>query len=161
MPHVNFISNGLDMNELHQIFAAGHPLALCWNWHPRAGYSGGPDVFMRRQPERDHIKQLLEVRRNLKNGLVYGRQTYEPDTGDDDVAAYYYEGTAQCVLTAVNTSTTRTYSRHLRLRPNEAGKPWYNALADPRISVPVKSDSAGQLPMRIAAADVKVYWRER
>ena len=109
LPHVNFISNGLDMNELHQIFAAGHPLALCWNWHPRAGYSGGPDVFMRRQPERDHIKQLLEVRRNLKNGLVYGRQTYQPDTGDDDVAAYYYEGTAQCVLTAVNTSTTRTY----------------------------------------------------
>jgi hypothetical protein len=92
MPQVNFISNGLDMNELHQIFAAGHPLALCWNLHSYADNPKreGPDVFMHRKAERDQIKQLLTVRNSLKNALVYCRQTYQPDTGDDDVAAYFY-----------------------------------------------------------------------
>lgn len=133
MPQVNFISNGQDMNELHQIYAAGHPLALCWNWHTHPGNRQypGPDVFMHREDDRDHIKQLLTVRNNLKNALVYGRQTYQPETGDDDVAAYFYEGTSQSVLTVVNASTTTTYSGRLVLRASEASKVWHSALAEP------------------------------
>ena len=163
MPQVNFISNGLDMNELHQIYAAGHPLALCWNWHSYADNPKreGPDVFMHRKAERDQIKQLLTVRNSLKNALVYGRQTYQPDTGDDDVAAYFYEGSTRSVLTVVNTSTIRSYSGLLQLRPSEASKVWYNALADPTISLPKKSDSAGRLPLAVAVAGLGVYWMER
>ena len=163
MPHVTFISNGLDMNELHQIYAAGHPLALCCNWHsnPDNPDYRGQDVFMHGEAERARIKHLLDVRTNLKDALVYGRQTYQPATGDDDVAAYFYEGTSRSVLTVVNTSTSTNYSGHLALRPSEANRLWYNALADPRISIPARSDGTGRLAMTVRAGDLSVYAMDR
>ena len=47
-PGVTWFANGIDLNELHQVFAAGHNLTLCPSW---------PHTSM--LDAADHIKQLV------------------------------------------------------------------------------------------------------
>ncbi|MBZ5611371.1 MAG: DUF6259 domain-containing protein [Acidobacteriia bacterium] len=108
IPEVNFITSGRTLNELNQVFAAGHNLALCDAQLPWASY----------------VRPLVEIRQKYKDALIYGSQSYQPATGNADVAAYYYEGTANRVITAVNISSQRHYAGGLSLRSSDANSVW-------------------------------------
>jgi hypothetical protein len=112
IPQVNIYSNGLDLNELYQVYAAGHNMALCCYW---------PGTFMY-----DHaaqIRTLVEIRQKYKDALIYGQQAYQPQTGSIDIAAYFYAGTDNQIITVVNTSN-QNYSRSITLRASEANTGW-------------------------------------
>ena len=59
--------NGVDLNGLHQFFAAGHNLALCSNF---------PGTFMFTYA--DHISKLVGIRVTYKDALIYGTQINQP-----------------------------------------------------------------------------------
>ncbi len=113
IPEVNFISNGRTLGELNQVFAAGHALALSNAHLPWAAY----------------IKSLVEIRQELGGALIHGKQPYQPATGSADATAYYYEGAAQQLITAVNISSQRHYTGNLTLREAEAGSHWRDLLS--------------------------------
>src|SRR5262249_49332506 len=79
MPRVNFFSNGRNLGELHQVYAAGHNLALCSRCLPK----GSEQDFM--TAHADHIRQLLDQKRNYKDALIYGNQQYQPQSSQPDV----------------------------------------------------------------------------
>ncbi|MBZ5607640.1 MAG: DUF6259 domain-containing protein [Acidobacteriia bacterium] len=114
IPEVNFITSGKTLNEMNQVFAAGHNLALCDAQLPFASY----------------IRPLVEIRKKYKDALIYGSQSYQPATGSPDVAAYYYEGAANRVVTAVNISSQRHYLGHLRLRDSDANTTWQDLVSN-------------------------------
>jgi hypothetical protein len=114
VPEVNFITNGRTMNELNQVFAAGHNLALCDAHLPFASY----------------IKTLVEIRQKYKDALIHGAQSYQPETGNAEVAAYFYEGSANRLITAVNSSSQRHYVGTLKLRPGESNATWQDLVTD-------------------------------
>ena len=80
MPEENIFSNGRNLNELHQVYAAGHNLALCC----------GLAAFM--YANAAHIRTLVELRQKYQDVLVHGTQAYQPRTDSIDIAAYFYEG---------------------------------------------------------------------
>ena len=137
MPQVNFMSNGLNLNELSQIYAAGHNLALCCGW------SGN---FM--GDNRTYVKNLVQQRQAHKNALIYGTQLYQPTTGSDSVAAYFYQGTQEQVITMVNTSSDITYVGSLALHSHNASSIWRDVLTGTIFT----SDGAGQLAVSDPAA---------
>ncbi len=114
IPEVNFITNGRTLNELNQVFAAGHNLALCDTHLPFASY----------------IRPLVEIRQRYKDALIYGSQAYQPATGSPDVAAYFYEGSTNRIITAVNISSQRYYVGHLTLRSSEANSVWQDLVSN-------------------------------
>jgi hypothetical protein len=115
-PEVTFFSNGYDLAELHQVFAAGHGLALssCW-----------PGSFM--YDNRDHIKRLVEIRQDYKDGLIYGAQEYQPEPDHDTVVAYFYRGADHRIMTVVNTSR-EPLTTNIRLRQTETNAVWEDLL---------------------------------
>ena len=103
-PGVTWFANGIDLNELHQVYAAGHNLALCPSW---------PDASMLEAA--DHIKKLVQLRQRYRDALVYGHQAYQPATGFSDVVAYRYRGEPHQVIIVVNSGTDeRTVDLELR-----------------------------------------------
>jgi len=64
IPEINFITNGRNLNELQQVFAAGHNLALSDDDLPSAAY----------------VKKLVNIRQQYKDALIYGAQSYQPET---------------------------------------------------------------------------------
>ncbi|MER7754402.1 hypothetical protein [Kitasatospora sp. NPDC097643] len=121
IPEVRYFSNGGDsMNRLHQIYAAGHGLALC---HQHILEDAGAHIA--------HIRQLVDIRRTHADTLIRGHQSYQPTTEDgrDDVAAYCYRGTdGTAIITVVNTSEVADYAGRLQLRPEHAGSSWTDLL---------------------------------
>jgi len=138
-PEVNFMSNGRNLNELNQIFAAGHSLALCDAQLPWAAY----------------IKPLVHIRQEYKDALIYGKQAYQPATGDKDVAAYYYEGSKNRLITAVNTSAQRHYTGSLTLPAAEAGSTWQDLLTEE-----VYKSKDGKLTLKIPPDGLRVLQRK-
>jgi len=102
MPELNIFSNGRDRNEFHQVFAAGLQLAL----------------LNANLPDADYVRKLVKIRQEYKDALIYGKQLYQPFTGDDDVVAYYYRGAASAVVTVVNLAAS-PYAGHLSLRSEQ------------------------------------------
>jgi hypothetical protein len=95
IPEIRYFSNGGDgddsLNRLHQVYAAGHGLALC---HQHIVESGGTHMA--------HIKKLVDIRRDHADALIRGQQTYQPETEDNRVAAYCYRGRGgKSILTVV------------------------------------------------------------
>ncbi len=86
VPNLNLYSNGHDRNETHQIFAAGYSLALANAHLPDAAYLSG----------------LVHIRQRYKDALIHGAQAYQPKTGNDNVAAYFYQGKRHDVIAIVN-----------------------------------------------------------
>jgi hypothetical protein len=151
MPEVNYISNGIDLNGLHQIYAAGHSLALCNNG------ADSPPNFMR--DHREEIRKLVRIRQERKDALIYGRQTYQPATGSPDVAAYFYEGTQNQILTVVNTSSSAPYSGSLLLRDRGAttSTTWVDLLTDQLFTTgSIASGGQVPLPLTVAAGGLRV-----
>ncbi len=135
VPEVNFYSNGRNLNEFNQVYAAGHNLALCFAQLPEASY----------------IKPLVEIRQRYKDALIHGKQTYQPVTGRDDVAAYVYQGSANRVITAVNISSEQVYDGELALRSSEANSAWQ----DLRTGETFRA-TKGRLPLKIDAQGLRV-----
>jgi hypothetical protein len=99
LPQINVFSNGTDLNELNQVFAVGHNLALCTNY--------GSNWI---QANAAYIQKLVQARRDLASALVHGSQTYQLDVHGDqggDVVVYSYTGTPN-VVNVLNASTTST-----------------------------------------------------
>ena len=51
LPKVNFFGNGRTLGELHQVYAAGHNLALCSRCHPKGSTQDFIDSQCRTHPE--------------------------------------------------------------------------------------------------------------
>jgi Domain of unknown function (DUF6259) len=118
-PEVLFFSNGHDLNELHQVYAAGHSLALCSHWCDASMHD---DAL--------HIKQLLDVRRELRDAMVYGKQVYQPRTSEPSVAAYYFRGNRKEVITIVNTDEA-DHDISLEMMASERDSMWRDRLNGP------------------------------
>ena len=117
LPKVLFFSNGHDLNELHQVYAAGHSLALCKYWSITAMHDHAP-----------HIKKLLDLRRELRDAMVYGSQVYQPRTNAAAVAAYYFRGDRMEVITIVNTDNSVDHDIDLGMRTSESDSMWRDRL---------------------------------
>jgi hypothetical protein len=115
-PEVSFYSNGRDLAQLHQVFAAGHGLALSSLWEP---------TFM--HTYRDHIRALVSIRQQYKDALIYGPQEYQPETSSDAVVAYFYRGAENQILTIVNT-VDQPSGVNIRLRQTETNAMWQDLL---------------------------------
>ena len=138
IPEQNIFSNGKDLNGLHQVYAAGHNLALCSYW---------PGTFM--YDNAAHIRTLVEIRQKYKDALIYGQQAYQPQTSSEDVVAYFYDGTDNQIITVVNTSN-QNYSGSITMRASEANTSWQDLIAGNVVtangtSMPVDLSSEGIL----------------
>jgi len=138
VPEVNFMSNGRNLNEMNQIFAAGHNLALCDAQLPWALY----------------IKPLVEIRQKYKDAMIYGKQTYQPATGVRDVVAYYYTGSTNRVMTAVNTSAQTHYRGTLTLGDDDRESSWQDL-----ITGEILKASGGKLALKIPPDGLRVLLR--
>jgi hypothetical protein len=143
IPQVNIFSNGLDLNELDQVYAAGHNLALCCNW---------PGTFM--HANADRIRTLVEIRQKYKDALIYGQQAYQPQTDSVDIAAYFYAGTDSQIITVVNTSN-QNYAGSITLRPSEANTSWQDLVAGN-----VSSASGTSLPVSLSPEGILVLLKQ-
>jgi hypothetical protein len=132
---VNFISSGRTLNETNQIFAAGYTLGLCNAQLPWAA----------------SLKPLVEIRQKYKDALVYGDQVYQPATGDDAVAAYFYQGSPNRIITVANTSAENAYNGALTLRSSEANSTWLDLLTQETLHAP-----GGRLAMTVPAQGLRV-----
>ena len=117
IPELNWFGNGVNLNELHQVFAAGHSLALCGFW---------PGSFM--HDKAPHIRALVEIRQRHKDALVHGQQTYQPKTGNEEVVAYRYRGGISQLITLVNTADV-DHAVTLALRDEDRDSTWSDLLA--------------------------------
>ena len=116
IPEVRIFGNGWNLNGLHQVFAAGHGLALCSN------FPGGGFMF----DNAAHIQQLVEIRVTYGDALIHGAQINQPRTSDPLVAAYQYQGSQHRILTVVNTADTHS-TVDISLTPDPGGS-WKNLL---------------------------------
>lgn len=126
-PHVTMFSNGRDLNGLHQVFAAGHGLALNRQWPDDARGHAASMLA-----EAAHIRDLVTARQHLKDALVYGQQQYQPQTGDPGVISYRYRGDLHHVITIVNIDPT-PHAVDLQLRGEEEGRFWSDVV-DPSVA---------------------------
>jgi hypothetical protein len=140
VPEVTFITNGRNLNELQQVFAAGHSLALSDEDLPAAAY----------------VKQLVLIRQQYKDALIYGEQAYQPDTGNLEVAAYFYRGAQHQLVTAVNVSEKNAYTGRLKLAEAEANSRWRDLLKNDTVLVA----SGRDLELEIPAKGLRVLLRE-
>jgi len=139
MPEVNFYSNGHNVNELNQIYAAGHSLALA-----------NKDLLMA-----PYINNLVSIRQKYKDALIYGSQQYQPSTGDVNVAAYFYRGEHHNVLIVVNTSEELTYSGRLMLNENKTISRWRDLMTDNEFEA-----SRGMLYLEIPPKELRILLYE-
>jgi hypothetical protein len=140
-PQLNYFSNGLNLCELHQVFAAGYSLAL-WSNRP-----GGGNNYLHDNAK--HICELLKIRRKYKGALIYGRQEYQPATSDPAVVAYFYRGGSRLVITIVNTDATRGRAVRLELAETERRTWWSDSVGRGVFT----ADRAGLLDLDIGAGD--------
>lgn len=146
IPEVNFTTNGLDLNELQQVYAAGHNLALCCN-------KAGEKNFIK--DNAPYIKQLVQLRQRYKDALIYGRQSFQPASGVNAVAAYVYDGKSNEVLTVVNSSYGQAYSGQLALGAAYANSVWQDLLGAESYT----ADGNGNLALQVAPAGLRVLRR--
>lgn len=134
IPEANLFSNGHNLNEMHQIFAAGHSLALA-NLH---------------LPDAAYIQKLVRIRQEYKDALIYGTQAYQPKTGHPEVAAYVYRGVRHNVITAVNCSES-SYRGNLQLEDPEDNSIWKDLLSKQDLTAAKK-----QLPLEVEGRQLRV-----
>ena len=84
IPEVCMFGNGVDLNGLHQFYAAGHGLALCSYW---------PGSFM--YDFAAHIKKLVQIRSSYKDALIHGARINQPSTDNASLVTYKFQGTTQ------------------------------------------------------------------
>lgn len=140
IPEINFISNGRNLNELQQIYAAGYNLALT-NFHL---------VWSQ------YINQLIKIRQDYKDALIYGKQLYQPSTGNSKVASYFFSGEQNDIITIVNTSEDQNYVGQIKLNESESNSTWKDLLTDQVFAV-----SGDLLNMVLYPEELKILLREK
>ena len=139
LPEVNIFTNGRNLNELNQVFAAGHNLAL----------------LNANLPDAPYIRSLVEIRQKYKDALIHGKQVAQPKTGNDSVAAYRYQGSVNDVVTVANTAA-QSFSGEIELEAGSAhSSTWLNPLTGETVSA---SDS--KLRLRLAGESLLVLVRQ-
>lgn len=139
-PTVNFITNGNNLNELNQVFAAGFSLALNDVW----------------DADKDYISELVKIRRDYKDAMVYGQQAYQPETGSTYTVAYYYDGTDNVVIPVVN-AVAAAYSGTVQLDAAEAGQVYTDLLTGNKYTV----SNDGTIELSIPGKTLVVLQREK
>jgi len=135
MPEVNIFTNGRNLNELNQVFAAGYNLAL----------------LNANLPDSDYIRKLVQIRQTYKDALIYGRQVCQPKTLNESVPAYYYRGSAHEIIIAVNLSS-QSYSGSIQWQATHgAASKWHNLLSNDLMTA-----SDGHLQIELAAHSLLV-----
>jgi hypothetical protein len=145
IPEICIFGNGVDLNELHQVYAAGHGLALCNYWPGSFMYKFGA-----------HIRKLVEIRRLYKNALIYGIQKYQPGSRNPAVAAYYYESKPNHMITLVNTAST-DQSIDILLRPDDHDSVWRDLLTGQEFSA--SGILLEAVPLSVGIASLRVLLR--
>lgn len=107
-PHVNFFSNGKNLNQFNQIYASGHNIALAYYQMEHVNY----------------IADLLDIRRNYKDAMIYGKQIYQPWCDNEEATAYRYQGTDNEMLIMLNVSETTPMNGEFVLLPADKDKQW-------------------------------------
>ncbi|RLT40189.1 MAG: hypothetical protein DWI57_08875 [Chloroflexi bacterium] len=144
LPQVNFMSNGLNLNELHQIYAAGHGLALCCYFPGNFLYDNAADIW-----------QIVKIRQDHADALIYGTQSYQPSTERDDVVAYFYHGSNEDVITVVNTSEDTPYDGILVLRGAQRNTTWLDLMSGKTFQ-----SQNQQLPLTLPPVGLRVLVQE-
>ena len=129
-------TNGETVEEMNQVFAAGYSLAVSDPWRGHASY----------------IKKLIEFRREYADAMIYGKQAFQPDTGEKDVYAYYFKGEVNEVVTVANAAGRRVKIK-LMLGEGYSGSVWvdgitgasYTADSEGAIEISVRTDKAAAL----------------
>lgn len=114
MPQVNFISNGRNLSQLNQIFAAGHNLALSYHHLSDSVY----------------IKKLMNIRQQYKDALIYGKVLYHPYCKKETIASYRYQGLKSDLIIVVNTSDCMNFSDYIILKGDDKNKLWTKILGN-------------------------------
>jgi hypothetical protein len=117
IPEVRMFGNGLNIGGLHQIFAAGHGLALCSN------FPGGGFMF----DNAAHIQKLVQIRVTYRDALIHGAQINQPRADNPQVVAYQYQGSTHRIVTIVNLGDTNAKARVSLDSPDPGGK-WVDLL---------------------------------
>jgi hypothetical protein len=146
LPAANYFSNGLNMNQLNQIYAAGHSLALCCNY---------PGTFI--FDNKVLIGKMVRLRQKYKDALIYGIQRYQPLTGTPDVSAYVYEGTQSQIITVVNISST-PYTGQLQVDSGQIGSSWADELNGGTFNTQNQSTS---LAINVPGQSLRVLVRQK
>jgi hypothetical protein len=139
IPEINWMTNGRNLNELQQVYAAGHNLALSDEDLPSAAY----------------VKQLVEIRQEYKDALIYGHQAYQPETGDPHTAAYFYRGAQHQMIAVVNTSEEKPFAGRLILNSSESNSRWRDLLTDEKL--PAQGES---LALNLGPQKLRLLLRE-
>jgi len=147
------VSNCTDMNldynittaehkvQLNQVFAAGQNLALSYL---ELGLTG----------MQTYVSNLLSIRSGLVDAFVYGRQSYQPATGDDEVFAFNFEGDTNQVITVVNAGSS-SYSGTLTLETAQSNSTWIDQLTSTQYVA-----SGTSLSLTLDAGDLAVLVRQ-
>ena len=156
-PGKTWFSNGSDIAQLRQVFAAGHSLALSGNCAACACKTAY--VF----DNRVEIRQLVKMRHDFADALVDGAQEYQPGAVPNDVerpvVGYYYRGSSNRIVTAANTNTA-PWAGTLQLAASEAGSVWTILPTAPGVlPSPVTADSSARLPLSIEGGGLRVLRR--
>jgi Tachylectin/Domain of unknown function (DUF6259) len=118
IPEVRMFGNGHSLNGLHQMYAAGHGLALC------NIQNGG---FM--ADNAAHIHTMAQIRTQYRDALMDGLQIDQPKTGNLNVIAYHFQGRYTRVLTILNIGPNDQVA-NIDLRPYDPLGSWLNLLSD-------------------------------
>ncbi len=116
---------------MDQVFAAGYSLAISDPWRGHASY----------------IRKLVEFRREYADAMIYGKQIFQPDTGEKDVYSYYFKGEINEIVTVANAAGRRIKIK-LRLGKDFSDSVWidgltgasYTADSDGAIEISVRTD---------------------
>lgn len=137
LPALNIYSNGKDRNQMHQVFAAGHSLALA-NVHLK---------------DAEYIRKLVDIRQTYKDALIYGRQFYQPKTTHPEVVAYLYRGSLHEVITLVNTSS-ESLAIEMKLTGSSGHSTWMDVVNDRAMT-----SGDGVLRTSVSPEDLRVLVR--
>jgi hypothetical protein len=128
IPEVHLFGNGNNLNPtnglkgLHQVYAAGHGLALCSNF--------GSNFISTNVP---HIKQLVQIRKDYGDALIHGQQINQPPSDNDCVVAYQYLGSEHRMITIVNLTETQMTTNITIPAPDPGGE-WMDLLTSDRFT---------------------------
>lgn len=111
MPEMNVFTNGCTLSELNQVFCSWRSLAL----------------LNANLPNADYIRKLVRIRQDYKDALIYGRQVYQPVTGDESVTADWYRGAQHEIVTVCNHGS-RGYEGKLILDASARSSQWRDLL---------------------------------
>jgi hypothetical protein len=138
-PGANIFSNGYSLAQLNQVFALGGNLAVGPAWEEHA----------------DYIRSLVELKRELKDALIYGRMLPPLHTTSPDVVATAFEGEKNIVMNVVNTGLTDV-TTEIYLPAELAHTNWHAPLTGAQAKV-TTSPSQLSFPVSLHPGELQIW----